>query len=168
MPGVARLTFHTTGLASVVASIIDVLVIEHQVFLTLFDEIERTLARLKNVGEVRMLCRLIAGLLHNHGEEEANLIYIALDHVLLERHQLTRLNHDHHELDVVLKKVEELEDLGEARRQFKITLAMARAHFNDEEQNVFPVIERVLHRATLVELGNVWKARYRLSQSVIG
>jgi hypothetical protein len=151
-------------LAFAVANIIDALVIEHQVFLTLFDEIERTLSRLKNVGEVRMLCRLIGALLHNHGEEEANLIYIALDHVLVERHQLTRLNHDHHELDVVLKKVEELEDLGEARRQFKITLSMARAHFSDEEENVFPVIERVLQRTTLMELGNAWKSRCHLSR----
>ena len=150
------------------ANIIDVLVIEHQVFLALFDKIEETLPRLKTVGEVRLLCRLMAGLLQNHGDEEANLIYIALDHVLLDRHQLTRLNHDHHELDAVLKKVETLEDFGEARRQMKAALAKARAHFIDEEQNVFPVIERVLHQATLVELGNAWKARYRLSQSVAG
>jgi hemerythrin-like domain-containing protein len=158
------LTFQPLRLASIVANIIDVLVIEHQVFLALFDKIEETLPRLKTVGEVRLLCRLMAGLLQNHGDEEANLIYIALDHVLLERHQLTRLNHDHHELDAVLKKVETLEDFGKARRQMKAALAKARAHFIDEEQNVFPVIERVLHQATLVELGNAWKARYQFSQ----
>jgi hemerythrin-like domain-containing protein len=157
------LTFHSLRLASVVANIIDVLVIEHQVFLALFDEIEEALPRLKTVGEIRLLCRLVAGLLHNHGEEETNLIYIALDHVLLERHQLARLNHDHHELDGDLKQVEALEDFVEARRQLKTTLSKARAHFNDEEQNVFPVIERVLHQKTLVELGNAWKARSQFS-----
>jgi len=146
--------------------IIDALVIEHQVFLILFDEIEQMLPRLKTVGEVRAICRLLAGLLHNHGDEETNLIYIALDHVLLERHQLTRLNHDHHELDAVLKQVEAVEDFGEARRQLKATLAMARAHFSDEERNVFPVIERVLRRETLVELGTAWKGRYQLAHSV--
>jgi hemerythrin-like domain-containing protein len=108
------------------------------------------------------LCRLVARLLHDHGDGETNLIYIALDHVLMERHQLTRLNHDHHELDGALKKVEAIKDFGEARRQLKATLAMARAHFDDEERNVFPVIERVLHRETLMELGNAWKTRRRL------
>ena len=92
---------------------------------------------------------------------------IALDHVLLERHQLTRLNHDHHELDAVLKKVETVKDFGEAYRQLKTTLSMARAHFNDEERNVFPVIERVLHRETLVELGNAWKSRYRVPRQPV-
>ncbi|HUJ10796.1 MAG TPA: hemerythrin domain-containing protein [Verrucomicrobiae bacterium] len=159
-----RLTFRWLRLVSLVTDIIDVLVIEHQVFLALFDEVERALPKLKAVGEVRMLCRLVAGLLHNHGDEEANLIYIALDHVLLERHQLARLNHDHHELDVVLKQVEALDDLGQARRQFKATLMMARDHFLDEERNVFPVIERVLHRGTLMELGNAWRARYHFSR----
>jgi hemerythrin-like domain-containing protein len=66
-------------------------------------------------------------------------------------------------LDGDLKQVEALEDFVEARRQLKTTLSKARAHFNDEEQNVFPVIERVLHQKTLVELGNAWKARSQFS-----
>jgi len=151
-----------------VTDIIDALVIEHQVFLTLFDEIEQMLPRLKTLDEIRLLCRLVAGLLHNHGDEETNLIYIALDHVLMERHQLTRLNHDHQELDAVLKQVEAVKEFEQARRQLKATLSMARVHFDDEERNVFPVIERVLHRETLVELGNAWMARYHFTQSVVG
>ena len=166
--GPSSLTFQPRGLASVVTDIIDALVIEHQVFLTLFDEIEQTLPKLKTVGEIRLACRLVAGLLHNHGEEETNLIYIALDHVLLERHQLTRLNHDHHELDDVLTRVEALADFGEARRQLKAALSMARAHFHDEEHNVFPVIERVLHQDTLVELGNAWRTRHQLTRQITG
>jgi hemerythrin-like domain-containing protein len=161
-----RLTFRRLRLASRVTDIIDALVIEHQVFRAVFDEIERELPRLRTVEEVRLLCRLVAALLHDHGDEETNLIYIALDHVLLERHQLTRLNHDHHELDAILRKVEIVKEFEEARRQLKATLIMARAHFNDEEHNVFPVIERVLHRETLLELGNAWKTRYQLAHKL--
>ena len=148
--------------------IIDALVIEHQVFRSFFDEIEQSLPRLKTLEEIRLLCRLVAALLHDHGDEETNLIYIALDHVLMERHQLARLNHDHHELDAALKKVETIKDFGEARRQLKNTLAIARAHFNDEERNVFLIIERVLHQETLVELGNAWKGRFRLARKMTG
>ena len=163
-----QLTFRPRSLAFGVTNIIDALVIEHQVFLALFDEIELMLPRLKTVGEIGLACRILAEPLHEHGEQETNLIYIALDHVLLERHQLTRLNHDHHELDVVLKKVETIEDLGEARRHMKSTLAMARAHFTDEEENVFPVIERVLHQATLIELGSAWRRQRQLARRVTG
>jgi hemerythrin-like domain-containing protein len=147
----------------VAITIIDGLVADHRVFLTLFDEIERALPSVKTVGEIGLLCRLLAGLLHNHGGIEADLAYITLDHVLHQQNQLTRLNHDHQELDVILKEAETIEDLQEARAQLKASLNACRAHFNEEERSVFPLMEKALQRETLLVLGKAWNSQPHLS-----
>ena len=63
-------------------TIIEGLVAEHRVFLTFFDQLERALPGVKTVDEIRLLCHLVEGLLHNHGDAERDLAYIALDHIL--------------------------------------------------------------------------------------
>ena len=140
-------------------TITDALVAEHRVFLALFDQIERALPSIKTVGEVALLCRLLAGLLHEHGGIETDLAYITLDHVLHEQDQLTRLNHDHQEIDGLLKKVETSEYLQEARARLKACLTACRIHFNEEERTVFPLMEKALQHETLVVLGKAWKSR---------
>lgn len=144
-------------------TITDALVAEHRIFLNLFDEIERALPSVKTVGEVALLCRLLAGLLHDHGGIETDLAYITLDHVLHEQDQLTRLNHDHQEIDGLLKKVETSEYLQEARARLKACLTACRIHFNEEERTVFPLMEKALQHETLLVLGKAWKSQSYLS-----
>ena len=158
------LTFHSQALAWLVAiTIVDALVAEHRVFLTLFDQIERTLPEVKTVGEIMRLCRLLEGLLHDHGGAETDLAYIAFDHVLKEQNRLTRLNHDHQEIDVLLKEVGTIEDLQQARAQLKASLNACRIHFSIEERIVFPLIEKTLQHETLLVLGKAWKSQSYLS-----
>ena len=54
-------------------TIIEALVAEHWVFLMLFEQIECALPRIKTVGEIALLCRVLEGPLHNHGGAEADL-----------------------------------------------------------------------------------------------
>ena len=149
-------------------TIIDGLVAEHRVFLTVFDQIERALPDVKTLDEIALLCRLLEALLHNHGAAETDLVYIAFDHVLKEHNQLTHLNHDHQELDVRLREVETIEDLQAARSQLKACLNACRAHFDDEERTVFPLIEKALQHETLLVLGKAWKSQSYLSQPPAG
>ena len=139
-------------------TIIDGLVAEHRVFLSLFDQMERVLPAVNSVDEIALFCRLLEPLLHNHGATEADLAYIALDHILQQRNQLTRLHHDHQELDGLLKDVEKIKDLPKARLRFRAVLDACRAHFDEEERCVFPLIERALQRETLLVLGRTWKS----------
>lgn len=145
-------------------TIIEALVAEHRVFLMLFDQIERALPRVKTVDEIALLCRLLEEPLHNHGGAEADLAYIALDHILHQQDQLTRLHHDHQEIDGLLKEVEGIKDLQQARTQLKAALDACRAHFSEEEQTVFPRIEKALQHETLLILGRVWKSQSFLSR----
>lgn len=161
---IPRLTQNEGYVCLVAITIIEGLVAEHRVFLTLFDEIERALPGVKTLGEIMRLCRLLEGLLHNHGGAETDLAYIAFDHVLKDQNRLTRLNHDHQEIDVVLKEVETIEDLPEARARLKASLNACRIHFNEEERIVFPLIEQTLHHETLLVLGKAWRSQSCLSQ----
>jgi hemerythrin-like domain-containing protein len=145
-------------------TIIDGLVAEHRVFLMLFDQMERALPGIKTVDEIALLCRLLEAPLHNHGGAETDLAYIALDHILRQQNRLNRLYHDHQEIDGLLKKVEEIKDLPKARTQLKVALDACRAHFREEEQTVFPLIEKALQRETLEILGKVWKSQSQLSR----
>ena len=145
-------------------TIIDGLVAEHHVFLMLFDQIERALPGVKTVDEIALLCRLLEAPLHDHGGAETDLAYIALDHILHQQNHLTRLHHDHQEIDVLLKKVEGIKDLQKARTQLKVALEACRAHFSEEERNVFPLIEKTLQPETLQILGKVWKSQSHLSR----
>ena len=161
---IPRVSQNEAYVCLVAITIIEGLVAEHRVFLTLFDEIERALPGIKTSGELTRFCRLLEGLLQNHGGAENDLAYIAFDHVLKERNRLTRLNHDHQEIDVLLKAVETIEDLQEARAQLKACLNACRLHFNEEERNVFPLIEKTLQHETLLVLGKAWRSQSCLSE----
>jgi hemerythrin-like domain-containing protein len=146
-------------------TIIETLVMEHHVFLTLFDQVESALAGLQTVEEVKFLANLVKDLLRSHGEVERNLVYLALDHVLADKGQLDRLNHDHRELDGCLTRLDEAADVEQARRQLQTVLQAAREHFNAEEQTAFPLIEAVLQEETLVALANAWKQQSRSTRT---
>jgi len=140
-------------------TIIEGLVADHRVFLALFDEIELALPSVKTVDELALTCRLVAGLLHNHGGIEADLAYITLDHMLHQQNRLTRLHHDHEELDGLLQEIASIKDLAKARSRLKAVLKACRAHFDEEERTVFPLMEKALQRETLLILGKAWMRR---------
>ena len=148
-------------------TIIEALVAEHRIFLMLFDQIERALPGVKTAGEITRICRLLEGLLHDHGGAESDLAYIAFDHVLKEQDRLTRLNHDHQEIDVLLREVETIKDFQEARARLKACLNACRIHFNEEERHVFPLIEKTLQHETLLVLGKAWKSQSCFSQQPV-
>jgi hemerythrin-like domain-containing protein len=138
--------------------ITETLITEHAVFLTVFDQIGRALPKLKRLEEAKMLAGLVEALLRNHGAVETDLAFVALDHALYHKGQLNRLHEDHEEIDGRLKRVQTATSLTDARRLLKAALAASRLHFRHEEQAVFPLIEKVLQKETLTELG---KARMR-------
>lgn len=142
-------------------TITDVLVTEHRVFLTVFNQVERALPKLNTLAEAKLLGTLVEGLLHDHADAETNLAFAALDHVLEEKGQLDRMHQDHDEIDARLKQVQTTRDLAEGRRLLKAALKASREHFRHEEEKVFPLLEQVLRRETLGNLGDTWMQRYR-------
>lgn len=140
-------------------TILEKLVAEHRVFLMVFDQIERLLPDLKTGEEVAVLCRVVGGLLHDHGAEENDLTHLAVDHILKDHDRQARLCHDHQEIDRLLKAVRAIKDLPKARSALKAAFDACRAHFDDEERNMFPLIEKVLQPETLQVFGRAQKSR---------
>jgi len=137
-------------------TIIEILVAEHRVFLRLFEEVERSLPLFKTPEEVRFACRLIQGLVHRHGGVEDDLSFVAVDHILKEHKRHARLDHDHREIDRLLERAASVSDIRKARSRLKAALAGCRAHFRDEERNLFPLLEKALQPETLLAFGKVW------------
>lgn len=140
--------------------ITEALVVEHTIFLGVFDQIERALPHLTTLTEARTLAGIIEGLLESHAETETNLAYLALDHVLEDRGQLDRLHADHQEIDDTLKAVHDAKDCPQARHLLNSAIRASREHFRHEEHSVFPLLEKALQPATLAELAKAWTQRF--------
>jgi len=141
-------------------NITEVLVTEHAVFLTVFDQIEQALPKLKRLEEAKMLAGLVEALLQDHGDAETNLAFVALDHALDQKGRLDRLHEDHDEIDDHLRQVKTAATLPEAQRLLTAALLASRKHFRREELTVFPLIEKVLQQETLAKLGRVWMQQH--------
>ena len=133
--------------------ITDVLTTEHTLLCILFDEIDRLLPGLRTVDEVRLLSRLVEGVLSHHADVEQNLASAALDHALAERDQLRQLHQDHDEIDACLRNATMATELSTAVDMLKAGLLASRLHFQREEESVFPLFEKMLAPSTLETLG---------------
>jgi hemerythrin-like domain-containing protein len=134
-------------------TIIESLITEHTVMRHLFDEIDRLLPGVRTVAEVRLLTRLVEGLLSRHADVEQNLAYAALDHALAQKGELKHLYQDHEEIDLRLRSAALATDFAEAVRLLKAGLKASREHFHREEQTVFPLFEKLFDPAAMEALG---------------
>lgn len=139
--------------------ITEILVAEHRIFLSVFDQIERALPGVTTLTEARMLARLVEGMLESHAGTETELAYLALDHVLQDKGQLDRLHEEHHEIDASLHLVHLAGDVARARLMLQTALGASRRHFAFEEQSVFPLVESALQSETLAGLAATWMQR---------
>jgi hemerythrin-like domain-containing protein len=126
---------------------------EHALFCELFDEIDRLLPDVRTLAEVRLLSRLVVGVLSRHADVEQNLAYAALDHALAEKGELNQLYQDHEEIDACLHHATLAAEFVEAVRFLKAGLETSREHFRREEETVFPLFEKLFDPAALEALG---------------
>jgi hemerythrin-like domain-containing protein len=126
---------------------------EHALFCELFDEIDRLLPDVRTAAEVRLLSRLVEGVLSRHADVEQNLAYAALDHALAEKGELNQLYQDHEEIDACLHHATLAMEFVEAVRFLRAGLKTSREHFRREEETVFPLFEKLFDPAALEALG---------------
>lgn len=107
---------------------------EHALFCELFDEIDRLLPDVRTVAEVRLLGRLVEGVLSRHADVEQNLAYAALDHALAEKGEMNQLYQDHEEIDTCLQHATLAAEFVEAVRFLRAGLKASREHFRREEE----------------------------------
>lgn len=144
-------------------TITEALIAEHSGFCAVFDCMERALPSLTTLPEVKVLTGQLEGMMVGHSEEETDLALVALDHILAQRGRLDYLHEDHRQMDQLLRRANEAEEFEQAVHLLKEVLAYSRAHFRHEEEVVFPLIDRMLPRNLLEELGRAWLQRYQSS-----
>jgi hypothetical protein len=130
------------------------LITEHAVFSTLFDEIERLLAKTTSAREAHQFAQLVEGVLTHHRDIEANLAFSALDQQLAERGELDQLHRDHKEIDDHLQQAQATTDHAGAKRLLQTAIRNTRVHFRREEETVFPLFDRIFMPGTLEALGD--------------
>src|SRR6266542_6589657 len=138
-------------------TITDALLAEHVVFHNLFDYAERTAPKLKAVGELRSLARLMESLLAAHSRTEDELLVQPLEHCLEQIGQCEIFHQEHEEIDHNLKRAQMAKNLKQARLCLLAAVASSRKHFDKEERIVFPLAEKHLKARTLAALWSTWK-----------
>lgn len=138
-------------------SITDALVAEHAVLHDLFGRIERILPKLDRLAEVHRWARLVEDMLQDHGGLEEDLVLVALDHEPEHRGRANHFHREHLEIDAALTQALAARQLPAARRMLLSALRASREHFRQEENILFPVLERVMPRERLLRLGRMWK-----------
>ena len=138
-------------------TITEALLAEHAVFHNLFDYAERAAPKLKAVGEIRSLARLMESLLTAHSRTEEELLVQPLEHCLEQIGQCEIFHQEHEEIDHNLKQAQMVKNLKQARLFLLAAVASSRNHFDKEERIVFPLAAKHLKARTLTGLWNTWK-----------
>jgi hemerythrin-like domain-containing protein len=134
-------------------NITEALVAEHAVLRQLFDHVDQELPHLATLESLTLLARIIANLLHSHGEDEEELVLCALDHSLEDQGRRERFFQEHQELDERFNKIQSATDPETARSLLQIALQASRKHFIFEEESLFPFADQVLGSDLLLKLG---------------
>jgi hemerythrin-like domain-containing protein len=127
---------------------------EHTAFNAILNEIEAVLPSATTLGELRILVRVMARFLEQHGRKEEELLYPALDQMQAQRGQLDEMTQEHGELDQQIQQVAKNKDLGKARQQLGQLIQAVRQHFQHEERHLFPLAEELIHPDSLIALGS--------------
>ncbi|MGO8697547.1 MAG: hemerythrin domain-containing protein [Limisphaerales bacterium] len=136
-------------------TIIELLQTEHAVFNVILNEIEVALPQVATLGELRLIVRLVARFLRQHGHKEEELLCPAIDQMQVELGEMTEMAQEHVELDRRILQVARTRDLGTALKQFDQIIQAVRQHFDYEERRLFPLAEKVLQSGSLMALGGV-------------
>ncbi|MCC6223693.1 MAG: hemerythrin domain-containing protein [Thermoleophilia bacterium] len=138
--------------------ITDALLGEHAVIYPLLDELAR--CDFETAGEARGQGRVVAAALGSHARLEDELLFDPLEqHLGTGAGPLAMMRAEHDEIEALLARLVELEELAEARTAATQVTALAREHFAKEEQVLFPMADQTLDEAELGELGAEWARR---------
>ena len=136
---------------------------EHGVFYAWFDQIETLLSEKAPVDVLRAQARALAGALVPHAELENTLLFAALEPKIGPMGPLAVMRHEHEEIEAGIGAAAEEQDATVLAQKLSASLALARDHFNKEEQVLYPMAEQQLDDGELVSLAREWATSRRVS-----
>jgi iron-sulfur cluster repair protein YtfE (RIC family) len=136
-----------------------VLVAEHRMFCSVFDQIEEILPTVSSLVKIKRLTRLVEGLLLSHAKAEDDLLQLLGKHGRQDNGRYARMRKEHQEVDARITRVYLTNKVDVARGLLSAALAASRRHFSREERLVFPLIQKVVAPEILARLGTIWFMR---------
>lgn len=126
------------------------------------DELETLLLNdAKKLVDVKKPGALLAARLEKHAQLEENLLFDALEEKMGVDEGVRKVRQDHARIEALMQEVlatlEDIQRLGHARRNLLQAIKVARAHFNREEKETFPLAEEILGEEKLLQLGEKWE-----------
>ncbi len=143
----------------------DALIGEHGAFFALFDTIEEVAGAAGDVAQIESAAAALAAEIKSHARLEEELLFPALEpHVGLSA-LFAEMRAEHERIRRGLHRIENARDVNEALEAVRQTLIVARAHFRNEENILYPFAEKVLDDETLLQLGETWAAVRKRAKS---
>jgi hemerythrin-like domain-containing protein len=137
----------------------DALLGEHGVFYAQFDYLEKNVPQATDLALVKSQGVMLTAALATHAHLEDELLFIALEaHLDPQFGPLAVMRVEHNEIEGSLERLQEVQDLAEARDLLLYTIQTARAHFAKEEEVLFVMAQQMLDTRTLEQLGRKWAA----------
>jgi hemerythrin-like domain-containing protein len=135
----------------------DALLGEHAVFYAQFDHLEKNIPPAKDLAVVKSQGAMLTAALATHAHLEDELLFIALEaHLDPQFGPLAVMRMEHNEIESSLGRLQEVQDLAEAKNLLLHAIQTARAHFAKEEQILFVMAEQLLDTRALEQLGRKW------------
>lgn len=132
---------------------IKVIQVEHKMLAQVFTELETLIPKLTDLQNVKDLARMVKKLLTTHGTTEDDFVYSVLNFTIEEKAHLAVMTQEHQELNGQLDAALSAKTPAEAQKALIAALVYSRAHFEHEEQSVFPMMETHLRNQEIGQLG---------------
>jgi hemerythrin-like domain-containing protein len=144
--------------------ITDALLGEHGVFYAQFDYMEKNISQATDLVLVKSQGAMLTAALATHAHMEDELLFVALEaHIDPQFGPLAVMRMEHHEIEGSLIRLQEVQDLPEAKHLLLHAVQTARAHFAKEEQVLFPMAQQMLETNKLNQLGAKWAELRKVS-----
>ncbi|MBC8504855.1 MAG: hemerythrin domain-containing protein [Anaerolineales bacterium] len=142
--------------------ITDAFLADHQALYAKFDQLEKTIpSEVKTLAEVRIPGAELAAILAEHAKFEDDLLFAAIEEKMGSDESTKKVRDEHARIEILMQDVlgylDDIKRMGHARRTLLQAIKVARAHFNREEKETFPLAEEILGEEKLLELGALWE-----------
>ncbi len=134
----------------------DALLGEHAAFYVLFNEIEAMAALTGGLPQIQSATTVLNALVISHAQLEDELLFEALEAKLGPDGPQAVMRREHADIDRLLEGIEDAVDAEDAGDWIGKAIEAARAHFQKEEEALFPLAQEVLGNELLEHLGRAW------------
>jgi iron-sulfur cluster repair protein YtfE (RIC family) len=139
----------------------DVLLGEHAVLYTLFDQIEA--GAVADLASVQQAAVVLGAVVEPHAKLEEELLFPALEPHLGPGGPLAVMRAEHDEFRQALRRMTDLSDVHEGIDCLTQALDLLRGHFQKEEQVLFSMARQMLDNETQLRLSKAWAAARRVT-----